>query len=184
MPKFPPQKPFSYIAPAITGQNYHNAQVLGNSVWLWMQSASYRPATLKILQNQMLPALSLNQFALAFDQAGRPLFYMTWALFDQRRKAEYIEKGNLMLNAENWNCGDRLWLIYWLAPFGGSPDFAGWVSRSLFPRSVMRFLYHQGKNRGLKVLVKGGAQVPRETVLDWHARHPLPDLVPVVFPRG
>jgi cytolysin-activating lysine-acyltransferase len=62
-----------FIAPRYVQQEWTEAEVLGSTVWLWMNSPNHNELPLNALSVALLPAIKQRQFILA-SQAGRPIF--------------------------------------------------------------------------------------------------------------
>jgi len=147
------------IAP-IRGDVVNEAEVLGAAVWLWMHSARHRTLSLQTLQQMLLPAISGGQYVLGF-QAGRPVCYMAWAWFDAEAEARYLTDPERLFDPREWSCGDRFWVIDWVAPFGHSRTLRYLLDEDLLSHICSRILCraHQGstgrvlQHRGRRVSV-------------------------------
>lgn len=173
-----------FISPALNDENYSNAYILGNIVWLMMNSPSHREMPLLMMPTQIFPAISNKQYVLGMAENGSPLFYMAWAYFTAEDEANYIQQTNMALTMDNWNQGDRLWMLFAIAPFGHFKELNDWTRETIFRKSTARYLAHRGKERGARVLLETGVDVTPEECLEWHEAHPLLVDVPVTLPRG
>lgn len=173
-----------FIAPSLKDENYSTAYILGNIVWLMMNSPTHREMPLLMMPTQIFPAISNRQYVLGMKENGSPLFYMAWAYFTAEDEAQYIQQTNMALTMDNWNQGDRLWLLFAIAPFGHFGELNDWARENVFRKSTARYLAHRGKTRGTRVLVEHGVDVTSEECLDWHEAHPLLVDVPITLPRG
>lgn len=173
-----------FIAPSLKDENYSNAYILGNIVWLLMNSPTHQEMPLLMMPTQIFPAISNKQYVLGMTEKGSPVFYMSWAFFDAETEKQYIEQTNMALTMENWNQGDRLWFLFWVAPYGHSQVAGKWIRENLFldiPEA--RFLYHQGKKKGARVIAKRGKNVTPEQMKEWHEAHPLLVDVPITLSK-
>lgn len=164
--------PLSILAPGLIEQPWNEAEVLGSAVWLWMHSAAHRGFPLHTLPVLLLPAIKNRQFILA-SQAGRPVFYLSWANFDPAAEQRYLANSPLLMPEHDWNCGDRLWFLDWVAPFGHTRIVSPVVKRQLFASRWWRALDHRGEERGLSVNAFRGSAVLREEAAEWFAAHPV-----------
>lgn len=162
----------SIIAPGLIEQTWNEAEVLGSAVWLWMHSASHRNFPLHTLPVLLLPAIKSRQFVLA-SEGGRPVFYLSWANFDSEAEQRYLANSPLLMPEHDWNCGDRLWGLDWVAPFGHTRAMMRIVRRQLFASRWWRALDHRGEERGLSVKTCRGMAVPRDEAKEWFAAHPV-----------
>lgn len=79
------------ITPLLMNQDWNEAEVLGSAVWLWMHSASHRNFSMQSLSSLLLPAIKHRQFMLAYE-AGRPVFYLSWANLSAAAEQRYISQ--------------------------------------------------------------------------------------------
>lgn len=163
--------PLAIVAPGLMEQTWNEAEVLGSAVWLWMHSASHRDLPLHTLNALLLPALKQRQFIFA-SEAGRPVFYLSWANLSAEAEQRYLQHHPVQMPEQDWNSGDRMWILDWVAPFGHTRAMTRVLQQKLFARRWMRTLYHRGDQRGLKIKTfQGNAVLPEEARL-WFEAHP------------
>lgn len=166
------------IAPTLFDQPCPEVEALGATVWLWMHSAAHRDAPLHTLPTLLLPTIKSGQFVLGIE-AGKPVFYLSWAAFDADAEARYLQLPRIHVREADWCCGDRLWILDWVTPFGHSRILRRLLHRVLMPYQCASWLYHKGVDRGgLSVMRSHGAQVSRATAQAWFTQHPLPIALP------
>lgn len=113
------------------------AEALGQIVWLFSQSPLHRHLKIADLEWSVMPAVLQEQFRLfsfgplpgletvkpeeflpGFTREGleqMPLGVAFWGLLSAEAE-ERLERGERMRN-EDWNSGDRLWLLELISPF-------------------------------------------------------------------
>lgn len=160
------------VAPGLIEQTWNEAEVLGSAVWLWLHSPAHREFPLHTLPTLLLPAIKHRQFILA-SQAGRPVFYLSWANFNLKAEQRYLDNNPLLMPEADWNCGDRTWILDWVAPFGHTRTMTQLLKRQLFANRCARGLYHRGNERGLKIKTFQGAAVLPEQARAWFKAHPV-----------
>lgn len=158
-------------APGLIEQRWDEAQALGGTIWLWMHSKSHRDFPLHTLPILLLPAIKNRQFVLA-SEAGRPVFYASWANLDLDAERRYLGNSPLLMPQADWNSGDRLWVLDWVAPFGHSQAVGELLRQGLFANRWGRFLDHRGDERGFRIKTFVGNAVIREEAKAWFASHP------------
>ncbi|MCE0829055.1 toxin-activating lysine-acyltransferase, partial [Buttiauxella sp. A2-C2_NF] len=95
-----------------------------------------------------------------------------WAWFDEDAEQRYLTR--LPLPQENdWRCGNRMWAIDLVAPFGHTRQMINLVLSELFPEHCFRALWHRGRERGKRVKHFRGYRVSRLALQDWQTAHPL-----------
>lgn len=167
----PHHKRWQVIAPGLLEQTWSEADVLGSAIWLWMHSAAHRDTPLHALSTLLLPAIKHHQFILVAE-AGKPVFYLAWANFSAKAERRYLGQHPLLMPEADWNCGDRMWLLDWVAPFGHTPAMERLMRCQLLASRCAYFLYHRGNTRGLKVKrFRGKAVSPAEATV-WFETHP------------
>ena len=160
------------IAPGLIRQPWNEAEALGSAVWLWMHSPSHRAMPLHALSALLLPANGQRQFILAAER-GRPVFYLSWANLSLDAERRYLRRHPSQMPVADWNSGDRMWVLDWVAPFGHTRVMAQLLRRQLFANRWMRSLWHRGDERGMTVKTfQGLAVLPREA-REWFATHPV-----------
>lgn len=100
----------------IMNQSYFN--LLGNITWLWMNSSLHKEWSCELLARNVIPAIENEQYMLLIDN-GIPIAYCSWADLNLETEVKYI-KDISSLTPEEWQSGDRRWIIDWVAPFGHS----------------------------------------------------------------
>jgi cytolysin-activating lysine-acyltransferase len=166
--------PFTIQAPLLGHDHLSEAAVLGSVVWLWTQSDKHRHMPLQALHHLLMPAIKTGQYILASQHSGeqtQPVAYLAWANLDAKQEAHYVDNNNSLL-PEAWNCGNRMWIIDWLAPTGQSQPFASQVAQ-LLHSSTARALYHKGQSQGLKVLYFKGSQMSTSQQRSWWQDKPI-----------
>ena len=159
------------ISPALfPKEQWNEAEVLGAMTWLWLLSDNCKHSTVSDMARRVLPVIKSRQFAL-FSQGSQPLGYISWANLDQQSEAEYVHSEPWIYSQQNWNCGDRMWIINWFSPLGESALMRSILLRYLLPTTCFRSLYHKGDEHGLKVLTFCGQAVSKQEKLAWENEH-------------
>ena len=163
---------FDITAPAISGEAFSEAEALGSAVWLWMHSAAHRDAPLQVLSALLMPAIKTRQFVIATEH-GKPVFYVAWANMDEAAETRYINHPPYAMPEADWSCGERMWLLDWVAPFGHTHPMSRLFLSQLFPKRWMRALDHRGNERGLRIKTYRGIAVMPEEARHWFNTHPV-----------
>lgn len=160
------------IAPGLIEQTWNEAKVLGSVVWLWMYSPSRRNMPLHTLSALLLPAIKRRQFILG----ARPdelCFCLSWANLNLEAEQRYLQQHPALMPDVDWNSGDRMWVLDWVAPFGHTLMANRLLKRQLFANRLGRMLYYRGDERGMKIKpFQGMAVLPEEARL-WFEAHPV-----------
>lgn len=134
-----------------------NYATLGKLSWLWMSSPLHSEWPTHLMSKFLLRAIELEQ-CMVIERDGLPVAYCSWAWFDAEAEAAYILNPSQM-DMKAWNCGDRLWFIDWIAPFGSGDS---WELRSRlaqkFSGQVARAIrVKPGSSRGRIMEFKGAS---------------------------
>lgn len=162
------------VAPGLIEQTWNEAEILGGVAWLWMHSNSHRDFPLHALPVLLLPAIKKRQFVFA-TESDQPVFYMSWAHFSLDAEKRYLAHSPLLMPDFDWNCGDRMWILDWVAPFGHSKKLSHILRHQLFANRWARTLYHRGDERGLRIKTFHGSAVVSEEIEEWFSTHPVVD---------
>ncbi len=170
--RFPSAPGLDVLAPGLIQQEWCDAEAFGAATWLWMQAATRRDAPLKWLSTLLLPPIAQRQFLIA-SEAGRPVFYLSWARFSAAAEHRYVNEPHAALTADDWCSGDRLWIVDWIAPFGHTRTMYRLLKSQLFAARWMRYLSHRGAERGLRIRTFVGDAVNRAESRAWCRAHPV-----------
>jgi cytolysin-activating lysine-acyltransferase len=93
----------------------------------------------------LMPPIMLNQFHMWQDQ-GRPHGFASWAYFGEEQEERIAGKGIRRLMPTDWKTGEALWLIDFVAPFGGQEKMVEELRLKILPGQRMKML--QAKPEG------------------------------------
>ncbi len=163
------------IAPGIRPTSKSEAELFGAMVWLWMHSPTHQACPIRELERLLLPALKTGQFVLALQnrELQQPAGLVSWACFSQDVEQSYLQSLDRTLQPEDWQSGDRPWVLDWVVPFGHVKAMASAV-RMIHAHRSFRGLYHRGDQTGLKVLYFRGRSMSKAQETDFWSIRPLP----------
>ncbi|HCB2860318.1 toxin-activating lysine-acyltransferase [Klebsiella aerogenes] len=164
---------YTVQCPLVLGGRVNEVEVLGASVWLWMHSARHKGAPLETLPTSLLPVIKARQYVLAF-KGDKPVLFMSWAWFDEDAEQRYLTEHRLQLKEADWCCGNRMWAIDWIAPFGDTQQMAQLVQNELFPDHYCRSRWRHARTRGEQVKNFRGKNISNLEKRAWQEMHPLP----------
>ena len=168
---------FHIAAPAFNLPAQSDAESFGSSVWLWMHAAKHNNRPIFALEHMLLPAIHLGQYILVLEQSAstgvrRPIGYLGWANLSAEAEARYVQNPITGLTRNDWNSGDRMWFVDFVAPFGHAAKVHS-LWKPLLAKSSGRFMYHRSNERGVQVRQFTGAQVSPEEAQQWWAQRPI-----------
>lgn len=167
---------FQIIAPAFNLPPHSDAEAFGSAVWLWMHGPNHRNLPLTALDHMLLPAIRLRQYVLILEERPegitRPIGYLGWANLSAEAESRYLRNPYQGLRNEDWNSGDRMWLVDFFAPFGDSQKVHALWS-PFFANASVRYMYHRSHERGVTVRTLNGAQVDPAHARQWWTDRPM-----------
>jgi cytolysin-activating lysine-acyltransferase len=172
--RFPASGHLDILAPGLIAQPWSEAEALGSAIWLWMHSSNHRDRALHTLNVLLIPAIKQRQFLLG-SEAGRPVFFISWARLSPEAEQRYIRNNPLLMPEADWNSGERLWFLDWVAPFGHSAIAQRLLHRHLMANQCGYSLYHRGHEKGLKIKRFHGKAVLPQEAQGWFDAHPVTD---------
>jgi cytolysin-activating lysine-acyltransferase len=132
-----------FTAQPPTGAARTVSAVLGEVVWLLTQSPQHKQAFfLGDLEWMAMPPILLQQFRM-FYAKDRPIGVILWATVNDE-VAERLLAGNARLRPQDWKCGDTLWIVDVIAPFGGTDEMLKDLKAKVFPEREVRFRAVEG----------------------------------------
>ena len=138
-------------APRAAVREISQHEALGFAMWLAIHSEMHAAWFVQDVKTWFLPPIAIDQFAVYFSD-DKPFGFVTWARLDEAGETSW-RNGQSGLRPGDWNAGDRLWFIDFIAPFGGvrriasdlrrrMPDQRGWsLRRGLDGRVVKTSLW-------------------------------------------
>jgi cytolysin-activating lysine-acyltransferase len=119
------------------------AQVMGEITWLMTQSPIHKQLFIGDLEWFAMPAILLEQFRI-WNGPNSPAAVALWATVSEETEAR-LEAGASKLRPDEWQNGDRPWLIDLVAPFGATDEILADLSASVFEGKPFKF-HHLDQN--------------------------------------
>ena len=82
-----------------------------------------------------MPALVLEQCKL-YTRNGAPVAYVSWARLSDSVALRYQQAPHQLMPSE-WQCGDQVWLMDLIAPFGGAEDIVKDLRETVLPATTI-----------------------------------------------
>ena len=124
------------------------AQMLGEITWLMTQSPIHKQLFIGDLEWFAMPAILVEQFRI-FYGPNSPAAVALWAMVSEETE-ERLKAGAHKLRADEWQGGDRPWLIELIAPFGAQDEILADLSTSVFGGKP--FSFHTATPEGQRVV--------------------------------
>jgi len=120
---------------------------LGPIVLLYLQTGYRRFQFISDLEWLVFPPLMKGQSKL-YMKDGLPVSYVSWAFINEEVEKRLIKNAG-KLSPDEWDCGDRLWLMDVVAPFGGINQIFNDLQNVEFPGRTIRMLAPDPKTGGV-----------------------------------
>ncbi len=108
---------------------------VGPVLLLYMQSSHRRYQFISDLEWLLMPPLISGQCKL-FMKKEYPTSFISWAFLNEEAEKRLFQNGG-KLRPEDWNCGDKVWVIDIVAPFGGVEHMLHDLQTTEFPDQVI-----------------------------------------------
>lgn len=92
--------------------------MIGDAALVMGASKIHSQYPLSYLKKSILEAIRQGNIKFYFDIDGLPVGYVTWAYLDHQSQMELLKSHGISVRPIDWNCGDLLWIVDLLAPFG------------------------------------------------------------------
>lgn len=113
------------LLPAVETPSPELLRAYGDFFFLAMRSRHHQQMDIATLASAAVPPLMSDQYKIfRFDGVPRGLF--TWARLSRDAERRYVTGGGL--RNEDWQSGDRLWIIDLIAPYRGlTASIVRWI---------------------------------------------------------
>jgi len=108
------------------------AESLGLALQVIFRRGCYLDYPLASIRAWLFPAAQLRQLKVFVGEDRRLLGYITWAFFTEETEARWRQGAIETLHLSEWNEGDRLWILDFVA-MPGHGRLCAWLASSLFP---------------------------------------------------
>lgn len=108
------------------------ARQIGTAACLMLRCKNYRFFATACLGVWIEPAIVLRQIRFFFDNVGEPIGYMTWALLAPDVEKRITTDPRFLLHDSEWNEGERLWIIDFVAPGGMAKEVLRYAEQDMF----------------------------------------------------
>jgi cytolysin-activating lysine-acyltransferase len=117
----------------------NRVSAIGHAIWLMSRSPLHKHLMVTDIEWLLMPPIMLNQFHMWQDQ-GRPHGFASWAYFGEEQETRIANKGIRRLMPTDWKTGEALWLIDFVAPFGGQEKMVEELRLKILPGKRMKML--------------------------------------------
>lgn len=120
------------------------ATMRGHLAFLMARQCDYREYPLAVMIDWLEIPIALDQVQVFFHASSyEPVGYVTWAWLTPEVEQRWLGDPSVILHYSEWNEGERLWIMDFVAPFGHAGDIARHLRRHGFAghtlaRSVRR----------------------------------------------
>ena len=123
---------------------------LGQMALLAMESPIHQHVSLNALKTMLLPAVVRGQFKI-FHFKGKLSGFITWAYLSDESFNKYVNN-NMTLSSEDWDSGERVWIMEVVAPFGHYNMIINELESFFDPMNCFMLMYQDEQNQTIYVL--------------------------------
>ena len=128
------------------------ASQFGRAVALILGCPNYRRLRVASIGAWLRPPILLKQICFFYDRGGRPIGYIVWAYLAEDVEKRMVSDPDFLLHFSEWNEGDRLWIIDFVAPNGMVREIASYIKRHMFKEfSELRYIRRDASGNVRKV---------------------------------
>jgi cytolysin-activating lysine-acyltransferase len=131
-----------------------NSAILGEVTWLMTQSDLHKGWPISSVIQWVVPALLYNQYRL-YRNGDKPVGYVSWGRFSAEVETGYVRDPS-SLQPKDWQSGERLWILDWIAPQQGTYEIAKDLKNNVFPDQVARALRWKRKSDTMNIFYLHG----------------------------
>ena len=125
---------------------------LGAVTSLMLQVKNYRYYPMACLLAWIIPPIQLSQLTIFYADNGTPIGYITWAWLAPDVEASWIQDPNVMLHISEWNEGESLWIMDFVAVPGMGRSLLRYVRDTFLPdQRVAKSLRRRSGRRAYRV---------------------------------
>ena len=162
---------FRVQAPGLVGEPLSASDAL-DAVLLLSRRNGETPCSSATAMHCMMvePILAGTYVLVSMQQANgswQPVGWLAYALFDADAESRYVNNPVRFIEPADWNKGDRLWMLHWLAERGFTPRLLPMV-RQVFDGLTARSLPRHGSHR--LAVWRGPGCSPHEATKFWQRR--------------
>ena len=131
--------------------------LLGEATFLFVNSPLHLRYAVHQLPTFILTPLRLGQYRM-YRSAKGPVGFVAWAHLTAQAAADYASMRR-DLTPQDWDAGDQLWFIEFVAPFGHARRIVADLRHAVFPRATALSLRRYTDGRTPSVVRWRGAAV-------------------------
>ena len=134
-------------------------RLIGDVVSLLMASDLHKKYWIDDIGAVFFPPIHLNQFRI-YKINDTPVSMVTWAYLTEDTEKKHAT-GTYSLKPNDWNAGDRIWMIDLLAPFGHIKPMVYDLKYRIFPNDVGKAIRVDSNGNVKKIYRFHGARARR-----------------------
>jgi hemolysin-activating ACP:hemolysin acyltransferase len=122
---------------------------------LMATAPTHREAPVGYLASLVIPAIHHKQTQVFFDEDGAPVGYVIWARLAEDVQRRVMTSGTFKLHESEWNEGEQLWVLDFLAAGGHLKYVLRHLRDHAFgDDATVRYLRVKGRRRMIKEIAR------------------------------
>ena len=136
-------------------------ELLGEISFLLFSSKLHKQYRISDIEVYFLAPINLNQFRIYRNKNKEPVGLVTWGCFSEDVEKRYLSR-NYRLKKEDWNSGDILWVIDFIAPFGNFENITKDLQENIFVDKIAKSIDIDADGKVLGVKLWKGKNCKKE----------------------
>jgi cytolysin-activating lysine-acyltransferase len=122
---------------------------LGAVSMLAMKSANHKYLFVSDYEWLVMPPVALKQFVLFRTEKNEPIAFISWASINEDVEKRLLS-GSIKLKPQEWNSGDKLYIIDMISPFGIGKEILKQLNEKMFKDKDVRIIRPKKDGKGIE----------------------------------
>ncbi len=117
----------------------HFREQLGVATMLMGATNEFRELSVAWIQEWIFPALKHEQIGFFYNEYNLPVGLVTWAFLAPDVESKLINQPGKVFHESEWNEGENLWFIHFVAAPGWTREIVRYIKENLFEEYSIAF---------------------------------------------
>jgi cytolysin-activating lysine-acyltransferase len=129
-------------------------QKIGMATWLALRCENYRQFQIDSIQEWLEVPIELDQIKFFYDYFGSPVGFVVWAYLAPEVAYRLVNDSNFEMHISEWNEGNELWIIDFVAPFSHAYEIARGMQKKFINENKVEYIKVYKNNKVRKISIK------------------------------
>lgn len=122
---------------------------LGAVSMLAMKSANHKYLFVSDYEWLVIPPVALKQFVVFRTEKNEPIAFISWAKINEDVEKRLLS-GSIKLKPQEWNSGDKLYIIDMISPFGIGKEILKQLNDKMFKDKDVKIIRPRKDGKGIE----------------------------------